>query len=223
MKCYLIIIAILFAKISMGQSYVTIIFDSKHLATVNENGAVRLASESLHNQMLKKVNKNIDDINLNLSSLVLVQNVVHKSLTEVNEVLRTGKSVRQISTLIGEIIKQSNSMIDIAKDEPWLLLIAEGTANQLKQRGINLVSEVSEFVLKEGENVLMDYEKRDFLLRKIMLELKVMRALIYSMEKSMYWAKINGILKTVNPFKDFINRDVRLGDEIIMNFKSLKK
>lgn len=223
MKVFLTIIAIIFAKISVGQSYVTIIFDSKHLAIVNENGAVRLASESFHNQMLKKVNSNIEDINLNLSSLVLVQKVVHRSLTEVNEVLRTGKSVRHISSLIGEIIKQSYSMIDIAKDEPWLLLIAEGTASQLKQRGINLVSEVSEFVLKEGGDVFMDFEKRDFLLRKILLELKVMRALLYSMEKSMYWAKINGILKTVNPFKDFVNKDIQKADEIIMNLKSLKK
>jgi hypothetical protein len=70
--------------------------------------------------------------------------------------------------------------------------------------------------------VLMDYEKRDFLLRKITLELQVMRALSYSVYKTMYWAKFNGVLKTANPYRDFINQDSHIADDILMQYQMLK-
>jgi len=222
MKYYLITLIIFCFDFLYGQGYVTIISDTKHLAIVNENGAVRLASESVHNSMLKQINQNVEDINLNLSSLVIVQQVIHRSLTEVNNALKSGRSVLQVSSLIAEIIKQSNSLIEISKEEPWLLLVAEGTARQLKERGMNLATEVSDFILREGKNVLMDYEKRDFLLRKIIIELKVMRALLFSMERSVYWTKINGLLKTVNPFKNFVNKDIQKANEILRNYGAVK-
>lgn len=223
MKKQLIILFFVSLSTSVfGQSYVTIIYDAKHLAIVNENGAVRLASETVHNNMLGNIRESIDDINVNLSSVVLVQNMIHRSLTEVDRALKSGRSVLHISRLVQDIAAHSTKMLETAQSEPWLLLFAEDVAGQLKDRGINLAAEVSEFVLQEGKNVLMDYEKRDHLMRKIILELKVIRALVFSMERSMYYAKINGVLKMANPYRDFINKDKRKADEIIRNYYLLK-
>lgn len=218
----LLLICLCTLKPGYTQGYVTIIIDAKHLAIVNENGAVRLASEVKHNDMLGSIQKNIDEINLNLSAMQLTKKMVHRSLSQVNGIQKTGRSVKHVSRLITEITHQSAGMLDEAKSEPWLLLFAEGAARQLKDRGINLASEVSAFVLKEGANVLMDYSKRDQLLRKVILELKVIRALLYSMRRSMYYAKINGVLQSANPFKDFINKDRRLVDQILQDYKILK-
>ena len=207
---------------SFAQSYVTIIMDTKHLAIVNENGAVRLAAEQTHNNMLGNIRGSIDDINVNLSSVVLVQDMIHRSLTQVDRALKSGRSLLHIARIVQDIAAHSSKMLETAKDEPWLLLFAEDAARQMKTRGINLAAEVSDFVLREGGNVLMDYEKRDQLLRKIMLELKVIRALVFSMERSIYWAKMNGLLKSANPYQNFINMDKRKADEIIRNYKLLK-
>lgn len=215
---YLLIVVMV--KSSKAQ---TIVFDRQHFNIVNENGGVRLAAENTHNSYLNNIRNRLDDININGSSVVMVQTLIHNSLTQVNRALKSGIALVQISEISREIIQESNAMIDIAATEPYLLLFAEDVARQMKTRGINLVSEVSAFVLKEGGNVLMDYEKRDALLRKIILELKVMRALCYSMGRSMYWAKTNGILKTANPYRGFINQDTRMADEIIRNFKLLKQ
>ncbi len=200
-----------------GQGYVTVIIDAKHLAIVNENGAIRLASEIGHNNMLGKIQENIDDINLNLASMGLVQRMIHGALSNVSEIQKTGRQAMQLTRLVQEIIAESAGMLNQAKGEPWLLLFAENAARQLKDRGVNLAAEVSSFVLKQGANVLMDYAKRDQLLRKIILELKVIRALLYSMQRSMFYAKMNGVLRSANPYRDFINRDRRLVDEIIHN------
>lgn len=200
----------------------TVVFDPRHFAIVNENGAVRLSAENTHNNYLGTINKRLDDINLNVSSVVIVQTLIRNSLTQVNQALRSGLTVVQIGQISNEIIRESNNMIAIAQTDPVLLLFAEDVARQLKSRGVNLVSEVSGFILKEGGNVLMDFEKRDALLRKVVLELKVMRALCYSMSRSMYWAKVNGILKTANPYRDFINRDTRLVNDILFKYQILK-
>jgi archaellum component FlaC len=204
---------------ALGQK---IVFDRNHFNIVNENGAVRLGAENTHNSYLNTINSRLDDINLNVGAVVVVQTLIRNSLVQVNQALKSGIAVNQIAHISSEIIQESNAMISIAKADPHLLLFAEDVARQMKNRGINLVSEVSAFVLKEGNNILMDYEKREALLRKIILELKVIRALCYSMAKSMYWAKVNGVLKTVNPFRDFINQDIRISDEIINNIKYLK-
>lgn len=199
-----------------------VVFDPGHFAIVNENGAVRLIAENVHNSYLKTINNRLDDINLNISSVVMVQSLIRHSLTQVNQALKSGLTVIQIGQISNEIIEESNDMISIAKLNPVLILFAEDVARQMKSRGVNLASEVSEFILKERDNVLMDFEKRDALLRKVILELRVMRALCYSMSRSMYWAKMNGVLKTANPFKAFINQDTRLVNDILFNYKLLK-
>jgi hypothetical protein len=227
MKTHIPILLLLGMLLCIGharaQSYVTIIYDSNHLAIVGENAAVRSAAEIAHNSNLSTIKQRLEDINLNISSVVLVQDMIHRALTEVDQALRTGLTVRQIGQISGEIIHECDLMLATAKDAPYLLLFAEDVARQMKNRGVNLVSEVSDFVLKEGQNVLIDYEKRDALLRKIVLELRVMRALTYSMHRSMYWAKFNGIFRTLNPYRNFINQDKRMVDDIIYKLNLLKE
>lgn len=221
---YTILIAALLLLITVrGLRAQSVVFDPGHFAIVNENGAVRLAAENTHNIYLNTIRSRLDDINVNVSSVVLVQTLIHNSLTQVNQALKSGIAAAQIFQISSEIVQESNAMIAIASSEPYLLLFAEDVARQMKSRGINLVSEVSAFVLKEGSKVLMDYEKRDALLRKIILELKVMRALCYSMGRSMYWAKVNGVLKTANPYRNFVNQDTRMADDIIRSYQLLKQ
>jgi len=199
-----------------------VVFDRNHFNIVNENGAVRLAAENTHNSYLNTINNRLDDINVNLSSVVLVQNMILSSLSQVDGALRHALAVRQIGEICNDIYSESDELAEMARGNPALLLFAEDVGRQLKDRGLRLATEVSSFVLKEGENVLMDFDKRDGLLKKIALELRVMRALIFSMKKSMYWARVNGILKTANPFRFYMNQDKWMVDELIRKYNLLK-
>jgi len=199
-----------------------VVIDRNHFATVNENGAVRLTNELAHNNYLVNIGQRLDDINVNISSVLLVQKMVHGSLTQVDNALKSGMAVMQVASISGEIIAEGNAMIDIARGNPALLLFAEGIARQLRDRGVLLAQEVSSFIIKEGTSALMDFEKRDALLRKVVLELKVMRALCYSMHRSIYWAKANGIFRTANPYRNYINMDLRKAAEISQGIKFLK-
>ncbi|WP_333802649.1 hypothetical protein [Sphingobacterium multivorum] len=201
----------------------TVISDSRHLAIINENAAVRYAAETTHNSYLGKINQKLDDIKINITSVILVQDMIYRSLAEVNGILRTGLTAGQIGGTASEIIRECELMIQTAKGSPHLLLFAEDVAAHMKSRGVSLAMEVSDFILKEGSDILMDYEKRDALLRKVVLELRVMRALAFSMHRSMERAKILGMLRMLNPYQGFVNRDTRLADDIIYKIKIIKE
>lgn len=222
-KSILLLFSLVLITTAVHAQGATIISDTRHLAIVNENSAVRYAAEATHNSYLGTINQKLDDIKINISSVLLVQDMIYRSLAEVNGILRTGFTVRQIGDMASEIIRECELMVQTVKDSPQLLLFAEDVAAHMKSRGVSLAMEVSDFILKEGSNVLMNYEKRDALLRKVVLELRVMRALAFSMHKSMERAKILGMLRMLNPYQGFINRDTRLADDIIYKIKIIKE
>jgi len=197
----------------------TVVFDQGHFNIVQENGTARLAAEATYNNDINRINNSMEDVKLNASAVIVIQDMVLKSLSQVDQGLKSAIAVEQIATLSAEIVAESGTLVDQASDNPQLLLLTEEVANQLKNRSVNLLSEVSSFVLKEGENVLMDFEKRNTLLRKISNELKVIRALLYSMNRSLYWANFRSLFRTLNPYQSFVNQDVRLSENIVANTK----
>lgn len=219
-RCMLFFLLGLSAVYSFSQR---IVFDKDHFNIVNENGLIRLGSENIHQLYLKNINARLEDINLNISSLVLLERMVFNSLSLVNQNLKTAGLASRMIALSHEIIYESEGMLELAKSDPLLLLFAEAVIRQLKERSARLVNEVYGLVLKEGENLLMDYEKRDALLKKINLELQVIRALVFSIKKSMQIARANGILKSANPFSSFINQDKRIAGDVFFKYKIITK
>lgn len=199
-----------------------IVYDRKHFQTVNENAVARQAAELTHNQYLEKIDQNLQTINMNVGSVVVTQTIIYDGLSNVNSALKNGLAVQQLGTIITDLINYSNQMVQMGRSEPYLLLFAEDFGNQMKARSVRLVTEVSGFVLKEGSNVFADYNSRDQLLRKVTQELQLLVSLAYGAWKAMYWAKERGIIKSLNPFQNFINQDKNHVEDIIQNAKYLK-
>ena len=91
----------------------------------------------------------------------------------------------------------------------------------MKQRAVTLVTDVSGYVLKEGDNVLADYNSRDQLLRKVTTQLQILDGLAFGAWRAMYWAKEKGIIASLNPYANYINRDKLFVAQIIQNAKYL--
>jgi hypothetical protein len=198
-----------------------LVHDKKHLAIINSNGAVRLSAELAYHSSLEQIRKNTDDINLNLTSVVLVQNMIHRSLTEVNEALKDAIQVKRLGYLIADIYKNSNEALELAQGNPALMLFAEDSARQLKVRGIKMVADVSGFILKNNEAILINYNVRDELINNIVKELQVMNAIIYTIKQNMYWAKQRGLIKSFNPWSQYMSDDAARLNEIMWRRKFL--
>jgi len=200
-----------------------IVLDRGHLKSVVENNAVRISSELIHGERLEQINSGLGQIKLNMGAVILTEELIFRSLTQVDQGLKSAMAVKQIGEVSLEILSESRAVLKAASQAPYLLLFAQATCQQMADRGVKLAGEVSSVVLKERSDLLMDFSKRDALLGKISLELKTIRALLYSIKKCMYWAKINGLLHTVNPFGGFINTDKRMVENLLLNLKSLKE
>jgi len=200
-----------------------LIFDKEHFSIVNQNGLARLSAELALQSSYNRIKADLDDIEINIGSLILTEQLIFSSLTQVDQGLKSGLMIQDISQLLNEIYQQSSELVSYASSRPELLLFAERFSKQLKTRGVNLLTQVSDHILAEKADLLMNAEKRDALLRKIALELRLIRSLVFSMRKSMFWAAQRSLISQVNPFKDFLNIDKRMVDQIISRYKTLKK
>ncbi|WP_316826080.1 MULTISPECIES: hypothetical protein [Pedobacter] len=200
-----------------------VVFDSRHFGIVNENFAVRGAAEMTHNEFLDRINASLEQINLNCATVVAAQSIIYEGLSNVNSALRGGLMVKNMALICGDILNYSTQMAELAKSEPYLLLFAEDMYREMNSRALSLFSEVSGFVLKSGNDILMDHAARDALLRKINTELHILSGLTYGAWKAMYYAKIKGMFSSLNPFASFINQDRSMVEDIIRNTKYLKR
>jgi len=200
-----------------------IVFDPQHCASVISNGVVRSSAESAHDEYLGKINNNINSLNTNMSSVVLAQTIIYNGLSNVNSALKNGLEVKNMAVIVADMTGYINQALDMAKGQPYLLLFAGNIADQMRLRAIALVSDVSGYVMKEGSNVLADYNSRDQLMRKVTQELQILDSLAYGAWKAMYWAKERGVIASLNPFANYINRDKAFVTRIIQNAKYLNQ
>ncbi|MFD2865111.1 hypothetical protein [Mucilaginibacter antarcticus] len=204
----------------LAQQYV---IDYQHLIAVSQNAAVRSSAELTHDQYLGKINNNINDLNTNVGSVILAQTMIYQGLSNVNSALKDGLAVKNIAVIIADMTGYINQALIMARSEPYLLVFAGNMAGEMRTRSLALVTDVSGYVLKEGNNVLADYNARDQLLRKVITQLQILDGLAYGTWKAMYWAKERGVIASLNPFANFISQDIRIVDQIIQNAKYLKQ
>lgn len=198
-------------------------FDRNHFRIVNENGAMRNSSELLYQESLEGIKKNTDDIGVNTASLAMLQTIIHRSLAEVNEALKDAIQVKHIGQLFQMIHTNSDEVLSMASQDPILLLFAEEYIRQVKVKSLSLVTEVSGFILNRRNNLLINHNVRDELLSKVRTELQLINGYMLTIENSMYWAKMNGILKKLNPYQAYINQDINLVNQILIQKEILER
>lgn len=217
---YMLIGVLLFGW--MAATAQKVVFDSRHFTSVTQNAAMRSSAETTHANYLARINTSLDNLNVNVGSVVTAQTIIYEGLSNVNSALKNGLAVRNMAVIIADMTGYINQAMILARDEPYLLVFANSMAAEMRIRSLALVNEVSGFVLKEGDNVLADYNARDQLLRRITQQLQILDSLAYGAWKAMFWAKQRGIIASVNPYAGFINQDRSLVDQIIRNAKYLK-
>ncbi|MEH3115745.1 hypothetical protein [Pedobacter terrae] len=183
------------------------------------------------------INRQLDRTNNNLSlisrgqllitgQLVVVndmQDRIYRGLTEVSAILNNLMSVKEITDIGLDIVRDVEKAVEIGKSNPVLLLFAEQNAREFKTRAVRLGSEVGAFVLRGGRDNLMDAGERSKLLNHIASEMRILRGTSYGMHRAMYWAKMRGIFASLNPWSGWVNMDVRIANEILSGAKYLKK
>jgi len=214
----LLAFSFMLSAFSFAQS---VVFDPQHFLAVMENGAVRSGAESTHNQYLGNINTDLNNINTNVGSVVLAQTIIYNALSDVNSALKDGMAVKNMSVEISDMISYLDQCLAMAQSQPYLLLFASNIESEMATKSVALLTDVSGYILKEGGDVLADYNSRDQLLRKVTQQLQILNSMAYGAWRAMYWAKERGIVASLNPFQAYINKDKQFVLSIVRHAKYL--
>lgn len=216
MKWFILVPMMLWANQLFAQS---IVFDPQHYLAVMENQAARSSAESAHNQYLEKISSDLKEINANIGTVVLAQTIIYNALSDVNSALKNGLAVKNMALIIRDMTGYLSQALKLAKAEPYLLWFASGMEKEMTRRSASLLGDVWGYVLREGGNVLADYNSRDQLLRGVIQQLQILDSLAYGAWKAMFWAKERGLVAAANPFGAWRSKDIRLAAGIIQKAK----
>ncbi len=204
---------------SFGQTVVRVDVDIRQNKAELVNMGARTAADNFMNDRFSNIENNKKTALENLTLVDVIQERVYNSLTTIDKTVRQSKSVLQASTIVSDIIKYQLEMVKYAKSDPVLLLFAQKSENDFKLRALDLILYIQKTVMIEKSGVLLDVGKRDQLLSYVIDELRVLRAFSYTASRQIYWAQMDGIFRSLNPWQNYINRDKETANDILRNFK----
>lgn len=147
------------------------------------------------------------------------QKKMYDGLSTVAAVVRDSKNVVEATSIVNDIIKYQLDVANYAKGNPLLLLFSQKTEAEFKGRALNLTLYISTVALKGGKDMLMDAGERAELINHVITELRVIRGYAYTASRQMYWAQMDGIFRSLNPFAGYMNQDKQIADDILRNYK----
>lgn len=188
------------------------------------------AHATIMNQQLDKTNEQLTLIEKgqlavtgNLTIVNELQSKIYSGLSEVSSVLGNLSSIREITRIGTGIYSDIEDMMALAEENPVFLVFVQQNARLFQLRATGLALEVQQFALKGGKDNLMDAGERAKLLNAILNEMLILRSYTYGMYRSMQFARMRGLFKSLNPFQGYIEMDMALVEEITRKRKTLSQ
>jgi hypothetical protein len=193
----------------------------KYLESFIINHNARRAAEKILTRQTDSIRSNTSRMQSGLLQLVALRTMVYNSLTEVNDLLKDGRVMTYMTTLVSDILEETTLIIQMAAEDPELMIFATRSVNSIKTQALELYDEISGFTNKGGTEAMMNNGTRDELLRKITQRLQLLRGSLFAMHSSLYWKKMAGVWNSLSPFSTWINQDKRIIDRILLEAKML--
>jgi hypothetical protein len=220
-KYFIVLIGLLlFMKKSQAQE---VVIDPATSAAIVVNAGVINGQMNTTNNNLSLISKGQLAITGQLTIVNKLQNDILTGLNQVASVINNLEAIKDIADCGTDIVRDVEQSITLAQSDPVLLLFAEQGARNFETRAVALAADVSAFVLKGGNSNLMDSGERGKLLNHIASEMRILSGIAYGMDRAMYWAKMNGIWRSLNPWATWQNEDERIANDVINNAKYLKQ
>jgi len=200
-----------------------VVVDPTTSAAIIANSAVINGQLNTTNNNLSLISKGQLAVSGQLTIVNNLQNKIYQGLSQVASIINNLSTIKEIASCGTDIVSDVEQAAVLAKSDPILLLFAEQGARDFETRAVTLATDVSAFVLQGGKNNLMDSGERGKLLNHILSEMQILRGIAYGMNRAMYWAKMNGIWRALNPWAEWQNEDVRIANDVLNSAQYLKQ
>lgn len=148
------------------------------------------------------------------------QKKLYDGLLYVSSTVNNAYQVYDAARILGNIYDLERRMMQEARKEPLALIFAVKYQREMILHAIQYYNQIHELILKVGdEKLLMNAGERTLLLNQVLESLRVIESYAVSSYYKVRYAVMNGILKTLNPFGSFVNRDAQIVKDVLGRWK----
>ncbi|MDH6358968.1 plasmid transfer protein [Parabacteroides sp. PF5-9] len=145
-------------------------------------------------------------------------------LIQINSVVQNAKDIMYATQIAQDIVEYQTKAFNIASGDPELVLIAMKAELQLVSKSLEVIQQIYQMALVDGEKNMLDNKQRLDMIRGIVDELRLMRGYAFTVYRQLRSAKTSGLLRTMFPqeFRYMVNMESTT-NRILRDFKWITK
>lgn len=210
--------SIFFLSIAGIQSQ-QIVINDKLLSQITVNHGVRLASEQAFLDSYKKQKELYNEINNKTMQVIVIQEYIYQQLKNVNSALTQSKKLIYLYQYLGKIVSNSNKMIDLSAQQPEYAVLVSKYYVEIGKQVVKLYQEVTQDILNEDKDFLMDAMDREMLIEKVFTRVRNIHGNILYIILRLENAKNIPYLYQIPILRNYINIDRAIVGDIITKYK----
>lgn len=197
MKNVLTLLFLISSKVLFAQA---IVFDPAVVSTLVFNHTAQQATLSDIKDSEGEIAAAQKVISLKVAQLKELEQKMYDRLKTVTAVIRDGKDIIFASKIAVDIGEYQRQMLELAGENPALLLVAVKTETALVERTADLFTYIYTNAIVGGDINLLDNKDRMEIIKHVVDELRIMRGIAYGVARRMRVAARAGLWNSLNPF-----------------------
>ncbi|PQA94958.1 hypothetical protein SAMN05421796_101751 [Chryseobacterium piscicola] len=196
-----------------------VVINDKLLVQLTKDHAVRLASEQAFLNSYEKQKELYDDIKQKTAQVIAIKEYIYQQLKNVNSALTQSKKLIYLYQYLGKIVTNSNKMLDLSAQHPEYAVLVSKYYAEIGKQTMKLKQEVTQDILNENKDFLMDASDREMLIEKVFTRVRNINGNILYINLRLENAKNIPYLYQVPVLRNYLNIDRAIVGDIIIKYK----
>ena len=196
-----------------------IVFNDKLFAQMTKDHMVRMGSEQTFLNSYEKQKQLYDDIKNKTAQVIAIQEYIYQQLKNVNSALTQSKKLMYLYQYLGKVVTNSNRMLDLSAQHPEYAILVSKYYVESGNQTMKLTQELSQDILNENKDFLMDASDREMLIEKVFTRVRNINGNILYIILRLENAKKIPYLYQVPKLRNYINIDRAIVGDIITKYK----
>jgi hypothetical protein len=162
----------------------------------------------------------------NLTLLTKMKNM-YRTLQNRYNTLGTAINIADIGIYatpeVKEIVSYQAQIISLVEKNPALAFLGYQTEIEFVEKAEGLVGYVTGLTLSIGDVNQMKASDRKLLFDYVLMQLSEIQELSGNLVNTLTYSSLNSLLRSINPFQNYIDQDKNVAENIIQNAKYLKQ
>jgi hypothetical protein len=221
MKRHIILIILSTAVLKLSAQQSTLDIAGIHQLITQSQDENKLQVKAKNQQAANTANEEA-----NLTLLAKLKNT-YRTLQERYNSLGTAINIAQIglyaTPMVEQIVSYQKQIVSLTEKNPVLVVLGVQTEIEFAEKAKSLAGYIAGLTLSIGDVNQMKASDRKMLFDYVITELIKIQELSGNLVETLQTSSLNSILRSINPFQDFVDKDKSVAEDIIFNAKYLKQ